>query len=160
MDIGVVSTNKPWTMLVFALVAINGIVALGAVAGMETPLDQLANQPDMLLPDMPEANTEPVAGQYTPQSGTAVISGAAILLLALNCLILYGLAKGHVWSWWLLTFISIATMVGAVIGMVSGAGIMLLPFIVNVVMLAALLKKEVVQTYKPQLEILPQDGVW
>jgi len=162
MDIGVVSTDKPWTMLVFVLVAINAIVALSSLVGVSTPLDSFTTQPSMFIPDIEPATTLPqgVDPQALPSAATTTINGAAILLLALNMLILYGLTKGHVWSWWLLTFTALTSVIVAVIGAISGEPLSFIPFVVNVVMVAALLKKEVVQTYKPQLQILPQDGVW
>jgi hypothetical protein len=150
----VLSTNKPWALLVFALCALNAIVAFTAVAGMETPLDQLATGQSIV----------PMAEEQAPTQGApvATISGAAILSLALWVIVLYGLWQGHAWSWWLLSFNAIIAVATAVIGLISGQGLAIgiVTFIVNLVLIAALLHKQTVGVYEPNLKILPADGVW
>lgn len=152
MEIGVVTTKKPWTMLVFVLVAINAICALTLLMGIANPLDVIATQPTGLA--------MPSAVATTQSTGTAALNIGALFLLILNVIVLYGLVKGHVWSWWLLTFATLISVGGALIGAVTGTALAILPLIINVVMMLALLKKEVIQTYDPKLNILPKNGVW
>lgn len=150
----VLTTKKPWAFLVFVLCAVNAIVALTAVMGVQTPLDQAATGQSIV----------PMAEEQAPTEGvpTATLSGAAILSLALWVIVLYGLWQGHTWSWWLLSFNAIIAVATAVIGLISGQGfaIGVVTFIVNLVLIAALLHKQTVQTYEPELNILPKDGVW
>jgi len=151
----VLTTKRPWALLVFALCAINAIVAFTVIAGINNPLDQIATG-QSIIPANAEVTTS------TTGAPVATITGAAILSLALWIVVLYGLWQGHTWSWWLLTFNAIIAVATAVIGLVSGAGIGVgvLTFIVNLVLIAALLHKQTVETYEPELKILPKDGVW
>jgi len=149
----ILSTQKPWVLLVFALAAINAIVAFTGAFGIAgNPLNDLATQPGaMFIP----ASLTPAA--TSPAPGLAI---AGVMLLALNVIILYGLSQGHVWSWYLLMFATAASLVTALIGAVSGTPLAIIPLVVNVVMLAALLKKEVIGELNVDLKILPANGVW
>jgi hypothetical protein len=148
----ILTTKKPWVLLVFGLVAISAIVSFTSAFGIAgNPLNDYATQPgNMYVP----ASVTPAA------TGATVLNIAALLLLALNVIILYGLSQGHVWSWYLLMFSTSASVVTAVIGAVSGQPLGILTLVINVVMLAALLKKEVVQELNVELKVLPADGVW
>ena len=150
----ILTTRKPWVLLVFALVAINAIVAFTSAFGIAgNPLEPLATQPATYLPSV----ATPAAVEGAP---AAAINIASLLLLALNVIILYGLSQGHVWSWYLLMFATASSIVTAIIGAVSGQPLGIIALVVNVVMLAALLKKEVVQELNVDLKILPAQGVW
>lgn len=154
----VLTTKKPWVLLIFVLVAINAIVALGAATGMKTaPLDQGSTQGTIF--SLPEAEPTTPTSTVNPYA-TQTFSMAAFLLLVLDVLILYGMYKGMVWTWWLLTFTTLSTLVTAIFGYTNGETIAVLPFVVNLVMVAALLKKEVVSEFRPQLHIIPKDGLW
>lgn len=156
MSSNILTTKKPWVLLVFALVIINTIVAITSLAGIAgNPLDQIATQPGMLIPASVTATT---AGA-TPGPTTA-INGAALLLLLLNVIILFGLSQGHVWSWYLLMFATATSLVGAAVGLATGQAFAILPFVVNVIMLAALLHRQVVAAFEVVLRILPKDGIW
>jgi len=48
----------------------------------------------------------------------------------------------------------------SLLGVVAGSAINFIPLLVNVVMLAALVKKEVINEYQPDLKILPAEGLW
>jgi hypothetical protein len=142
--------KKPWVLLVFVLMAINTIVALTGAFGIAgNPLDALATNPASML----------VAGGATT-SAAGGMSVFAMLLLALDVIILYGLSQGHVWSWYLLLFVTAASVIAALVGAVTGTALDFIPLVINVVMLAALLKKEVIGEFQPDLKIIPADGVW
>ena len=147
----ILTTQKPWVLLVFALVAINTIVALTTAFGVAgNPLDALATQPTMFIP----------ATATTSGAEGTTLGLAGILLLALDVIVLYGLSQGHVWSWYLLFFVTAAALVTALLGAVSGTPLNFIPLVINVVMLAALLHKEVIREFNVDLKILPADGVW
>ena len=152
----ILTTKKPWVLLIFALVIINTIVAITSLAGIAgNPLDQIATQPGMLIPASVTATT---AGA-TP-APTAAINGVALLLLLLNVIILFGLSQGHVWSWYLLMFATATSILGAFIGLASSQPLSILPLVVNVIMLAALIHRQVVEAFNLDLRVLPKDGVW
>jgi hypothetical protein len=147
----IITTKKPWVLLVFVLMAINAVVALTAAFGIAgNPLNALATQPGGML----------MTGAIAPSADTTAFNLAGLLLLALDVIILYGLWQGHVWSWYLLMFTTAASIVTALLGAVSGTAVDFIPLIISVVMLAALVKREVIDEYKPDLKIIPAQGVW
>jgi hypothetical protein len=153
-----ITTKKPWVLLIFVLVAINAIVAIGAVMGTETPLDDASTQGTIFA--LPEAEPTTPADTVNPYAAENTINAAAFMLLILDVLVLYGLYKGMVWTWWLLIFTTLSTLATAVFGLVNGTAIAVIPLVLNLVMFAALVKREVVGEYRPQLHILPKDGLW
>jgi hypothetical protein len=149
----VITTRKPWVLLVFALLVINTIVALGAVAGMETPIDLFQTDTTYL----------PIDAQVAPAAEPGVVAPiniAAFMLLVLDIIMLWGLSQGHTWVWWMLTFTSIFAVITGIFGFIAGQPIAVITFVLNIVLIAALLKKEVVTEFNPNLHILPKDGVW
>jgi hypothetical protein len=149
----VITTRKPWVLLVFALLVINTIVALGAVAGMETPIDLFQTDTTYL----------PIDEQVAPAAEPGVVAPiniAAFMLLVLDIIMLWGLSQGHTWVWWMLTFTSIFAVITGIFGFIAGQPIAVITFVLNIVLIAALLKKEVVTEFNPNLHILPKDGVW
>lgn len=147
----VLTTKKPWVLLVFVLMAVNAIVALTAAFGIAgNPLNAFATQPGGML----------MTGALAPSADTTAFNLAGLLLLALDVIILYGLWQGHVWSWYLLMFTTAASLVTALLGAVSGTAVDFIPLLINVVMLAALVKKEVINEYQPDLKVLPAEGLW
>lgn len=146
----ILSTQKPWVLLVFVLMVLSTIVALTSAFGIAgNPLsDYIASPTNLLVPGA------------TGVSATGGLDMLALLLLALDVIILYGLSQGHVWSWYLLFFVTAASIVVSLLGVVAGSAINFIPLLVNVVMLAALVKKEVINEYQPDLKILPAEGLW
>jgi len=146
----VITMEKPWVLLVFVLMVLSTIVALTTAFGIAgNPLNgYIANPTSLLVPGA------------TGASATGALDVMALLLLALDVIILYGLSQGHVWSWYLLFFVTVASIVVSLVGVISGSAINFIPLLVNVVMLAALVKKEVINEYQPDLKILPADGLW
>jgi hypothetical protein len=163
MKIGVLSTKKPWAMLVFVLVAVNAFVALTSLAGFETPLDQISTSSiaDSVVAPMDTDTTVEVAEGENPYTGGAGmnIAAAPILSLILWVLILYGLAKAHTWAWWLLAFSSILAVATAVVGVLAGTGLEmgLVLLFVNILMIAGLFHRQTIQIFRPNLKIVP-DG--
>ena len=150
-----ITTNKPWVLLVFALLAINTIVALGAVAGMETPLDMFQTDTTYM----------PIDAQFAPAAGengytASAINVAAFMVLILDIIMLWGLYQGHTWVWWMLTFTSIFAVIAGIFGFLAGQPVAVLTFILNLILVAALLKRDVVTEFKPNLKILPNEGLW
>jgi hypothetical protein len=141
-------------MLVFVLVAINAIVALTSIAGVETPLDALAT----------EQSVVPIENEGATPAGeemSSALNGAAILSLALWVFVLYGLAQGHTWAWWLLTFSAIVMVATSLIAMVMGtAAVGIITLVVNILMLAALVHKQTIGVFRPRLSMIPEDGLW
>ncbi len=155
MEIGVLTEKQPWAMLVFVLVAINAIVALTSIAGVETPLDALATE-QSVVPIEEDEGATPAGGEMS-----SALNGAAILSLALWVFVLYGLAQGHTWAWWLLTFSAIVMVATSLIAMVMGtAAIGIVTLVVNILMLAALVHKQTIGVFRPRLSIIPEDGLW
>jgi len=93
-------------------------------------------------------------------AGGAAVSAAGVLSLALWAVILFGLAKGHAWSWWLLTFSTLVALLVSVIGVIAGTGlgVGIVMFVVNILMMAALFHKETITTFRPNLSIIK--GGW
>jgi len=146
----VLTMEKPWVLLVFVLMAINTIVAFTGAFGIAgNPLNALATNPASMLV---------VGGATTSAAGSMSIW--AVMLLVLDVIILYGLSQGHVWSWYLLFFVTAASVIAALVGAITGTVLDFLPLIINVVLLAALVKKEVIEEYQPDLKIIPAEGVW
>jgi len=146
----ILTMEKPWVLLVFVLMVINTIVAFTGAFGIAgNPLNALATNPASMLV---------VGGATTSAAGSMSIW--AIMLLVLDVIILYGLSQGHVWSWYLLFFVTAASVIAALVGAITGTVLDFLPLIINVVLLAALVKKEVIEEYQPDLKIIPADGVW
>lgn len=153
MEIGVFSSDKPWALLVFVLVAINALVALTAVAGVETPLDMFATEQSVI----------PIGDEGAAPAGEMSASiGAAVLSLALWVVILYGLSQGHTWAWWLLAFSAIVVLLGAIAAVLTGTGaaLGLVSVLVNLLMFAALFHKQTVSIFRPRITPLPESGLW
>jgi hypothetical protein len=150
----ILTTNKPWVLLVFVLAFAGTLVALTSAFGIAgNPLNNYVAPPASGL----------VTSSVATASVSAGFSAAAILLLALDVIILYGLSQGHVWAWYLLLFTVAASVVFTVIGAVTGEAfttVSIIALIVNVVMLAALLHRQVIKEYNVDLKIIPSDGVW
>jgi len=149
----ILTTKKPWVLLVFALAAINAIIAFGAMIGTDVPMiGELSTQTTIFaVPQTTSTAASP--------SATALNMGAFFVLI-LDLVILYGLYKGQTWTWWLLTFTSLSALTFAIFGMLQGTALGVLPFLVNLVLVAALLKKEVITEFKPRLNIIPESGIW
>lgn len=149
----IITTQKPWTLLVFALLVINTVVALGAVAGMETPLDLFQTDTTYI----------PIATQLAPAAepgAVATINIAALMVLVLDIIMLWGLSQGQTWVWWMLTFTSIFAVIAGIFGFIAGQPIAVITFVLNIVLVAALLKREVITEFNPNLHILPKSGLW
>ena len=151
------STKKPWAMLVFVLVAVNAVVALTALAGVPTPLDEIASE-QTIIP-IGGGELAPAEANGVPGAASAAV-GAAILSLALWVIIAYGLSQGHTWAWWLLTFSAVIAVGTGILGFVTGEAIAIITLIVNVVLIAALLHKQTVAIFGPKLSIIKPDGLW
>jgi hypothetical protein len=162
MKIGVVSSKKPWAMLVFVLVAVNAIVALTAVLGVSTPLDALATSSiaDGVVVPM-DAESAPVQEGTNPYASSGSgIALAPILALFLWIIILFGLYSGHQWAWWLMAFSAIFAVVTAIVGFIAGvgAGMGLLLLLVNVLLILGLFHRQSVEIYRPTLSFVKKSG--
>ena len=116
--------EKPWVLVIFALVAIHAFYAFLASIGAVTGLTSI-----------------------TTELGTATW----MFLLAMDLLILYGLYEGHAWSWWLLLFTGILGVLRGIANMILGSiqPIGVVYFLGCILLLLALTKKETLEEYKP-----------
>jgi len=149
----IITTQKPWVLLVFALLVISTIVTLGAVAGMETPLDLFQTDTTYI----------PIDTQVAPATevgAVATINIAALMLLVLDILMIWGFTQGHTWVWWMLTFTSIFAVITGIFGFIAGQPIAVITFVLNIILVAALLKREVITEFNPNLHIIPKEGLW
>lgn len=149
----ILTTNKPWILLIFALAVVNIIGLLFALGGYANPLAIIDTSNTIFMPSV--ITTTPSA-----TGATAAINMVVLLSLALWVVIAYGISQGHTWTWWLLTFQTIITLVAGVLGFLTAQPVVLIPFIVNLVIFAALFKKETVAEFDPNLKILPANGLW
>lgn len=163
MKIGVISTKRPWAMLVFILVAVNAIVSFTSMVGVETPLDGITTSSiaDDVVPETEmTTETEAETQDVNPYGGGVEmnIAAASIVSLALWALILVGFTKAHTWAWWLLAFSSILAIATAVVGVLAGTGaeVGLVLLFVNVLMIAGLFHRDTIRLFKPNLKIIPE----
>jgi len=79
-----------------------------------------------------------------------------ILILLLDILVLYGLYYTQAWSWWLLFFYSIYAILGNIAIILQGEATSqtFIYFLLNIILLGALTKKETIEEYKPNLTYL------
>ena len=145
----ILTTKKPWILLIFALVAISIIGALVALAGVNNPLSPVTMGQSLIMPNVPATPSATVPGTF-------VLSGAIVLSLALWIIIAYGVAKGQTWTWWLLAFQTILALVNTVFGFLTAQPLAIIPVIVYVLLFAALFKKETVEAFEPNLKIIPK----
>ena len=148
----ILTTDKPWVLVIFALVCINIIGGVAALAGVANPLAIVETSDSIFMPALPAA---------TPSAtGATVIDMAVVLSLALWVVIAYGVAKAMTWTWWLLTFQTIVTLITGVLGFLTAQPVAIISFVVYILLFAALFKKEVVAIFNPNLKILPKAGLW
>ena len=72
-------------------------------------------------------------------------------VLILDLFILYGLYEGQTWSWWLLLFVGVYQTLAGLYTLVAGTatGEAIVTWLLYVVLLIALTKKEAIAEYKP-----------
>jgi len=143
------TTNKPWTLLLFALAVINIIGILCVLGGVDNPIAMLETTDTIYMPSVTVA-----------PATTDALDIMVVLSLALWVIIAYGIAMSHTWTWWLLAFQTIVTLVTGVLMFLTGQPVAIVGFIIQLVMFAALFKREVVSEFSPKLTILPPDGLW
>jgi len=76
-----------------------------------------------------------------------------ILILLLDILVIYGLYYTQAWSWWLLLFYSIYAVLGNIATILQGDATSqtFIYFLLNIILLGALTKKETIDEYRPNL---------
>jgi len=76
-----------------------------------------------------------------------------ILILLLDILVIYGLYYVQTWSWWLLFFYSIYTVLSNIATILQGDATSqtFVYFLVNLILLGVLTKKETIEEYRPNL---------
>jgi len=76
-----------------------------------------------------------------------------ILILLLDILVIYGLYYTQAWSWWLLLFYSIYGVIQNIATILQGDATSqtFIYFLLNIILLGALTKKETIDEYRPNL---------
>jgi len=76
-----------------------------------------------------------------------------LLILLADILVLYGLYYAQTWSWWLLLFYSIYAVLGNIATILKGDATTqtFVYFLLNIILLGALTKRETIDEYRPNL---------
>ena len=76
-----------------------------------------------------------------------------LLILLVDILVLYGLYYAQTWSWWLLLFYSIYAVLGNIATILQGDATTqtFVYFLLNIILLGALTKRETIDEYRPNL---------
>jgi len=76
-----------------------------------------------------------------------------LLILLADILVLYGLYYAQTWSWWLLLFYSIYAVLGNIATILQGDATTqtFVYFLLNIILLGALTKRETIDEYRPNL---------
>ena len=122
-----VNLNKPTVLVILGLVTLHLLWEIASIFGI--------TQPDQTIPML--------TVRYT------------ILIIVFDIILLYALYNGHTWAWWLLLFGSIFGVINIVAAMAAGTvtgGILF--FVIYIVLLLCLTKKETIDEYKPRTVII------
>ena len=122
-----VNLNKPTVLVILGLVTLHLLWEIASLFGI--------TQPDQTLPML--------TVRYT------------ILIIVFDIILLYALYNTQAWAWWLLLFGSIFGVINIVAAMAAGTvtgGILF--FVIYIVLLLCLTKKETIDEYKPRTAII------